>query len=517
MLINRLTILCIVMLGFVFQVFSQDEVDPNGYNVFYYPNGFKLSEGNLKDGKPDGYWTTYHVNGNKKAEGNRKNFLLDSTWVFYYQNGDTSEIINYAQDQKNGFYYKYERNDTIKGSFLESKELYVNDKKQGFSYYYYPSRKLKTRVEYVDNYKHGKGYEYTEDGRLIAIEEYRYNNMVSRKAVNRYNNKNEKTGKWVEVFDNGKIKSEINFVSGMPNGASKEYSPTGKILKIDKFENGKIVETFEKPKFDTLESANIKVDKEYYKNGKLKSIKNYKDSLPFGIHVFYNENGTVDKAISYNEFGIKDGEGKLDTLSNKIGEWIFYYDDGKIKAKGNYKKDKREGEWIFYYNSGQIEQKGTYEEGYAEGNWVWYYENGNILRKEEYFLGFRSGKIYEFSPDGDTIVSGNYDEGDKDGKWFYKIGDEYSEGEYYFGQKTGEWETFYYPEMKIKEIVRYSEGKKTGKYKEYYKNKKQKAIGAYASGEKNGKWIYYNEDGSVNYSAVYNYGEISKVNDEQIK
>ena len=35
------------------------EVNPNGYNIFYYDNGVVSSEGNLRDGKPDGYWKTY--------------------------------------------------------------------------------------------------------------------------------------------------------------------------------------------------------------------------------------------------------------------------------------------------------------------------------------------------------------------------------------------------------------------------------------------------------------------------
>ena len=41
----------------------QNTVNPDGYNVFYYPNGVKSSEGNFRNGKPDGYWKTYFENG----------------------------------------------------------------------------------------------------------------------------------------------------------------------------------------------------------------------------------------------------------------------------------------------------------------------------------------------------------------------------------------------------------------------------------------------------------------------
>ncbi len=180
-----------------------DSLNPNGYNIFYYPQHIKLSEGYLKDGKPEGYWITYYINGHKKSEGNRKKHLLDSTWIFYYENGDTSEIINYYQDRRNGRNYKYAyHNDSL---YLASEELYADDKKQGFSYYYYPSGVVKDKINYVDNYRHSTSYEYAEDGRLTSIVEYRYNNLVSRQNVNRYDLQNRPTGKWVEVFDNGQI------------------------------------------------------------------------------------------------------------------------------------------------------------------------------------------------------------------------------------------------------------------------------------------------------------------------
>jgi antitoxin component YwqK of YwqJK toxin-antitoxin module len=87
-------------------VFSQptgnQNINPNGYNKFYYDNGKVSSEGNMKNGKPDGYWKTYLPNGKMKSEGNRKNFLLDSTWKFYDDNGSLSSEINYKAGKKEG-------------------------------------------------------------------------------------------------------------------------------------------------------------------------------------------------------------------------------------------------------------------------------------------------------------------------------------------------------------------------------------------------------------------------------
>ena len=45
---------------------QKKQVNPNGYNKFYYPNGQISSEGMMRNGKPDGYWITYYVTGIKK-------------------------------------------------------------------------------------------------------------------------------------------------------------------------------------------------------------------------------------------------------------------------------------------------------------------------------------------------------------------------------------------------------------------------------------------------------------------
>ena len=79
------------------------EVDPNGYNVFYYDNGRISSEGYLKEGQPEGYWKTFYETGILKSEGYRKDFLLDSTWRFFNREGTLINVINYRGDKKNGY------------------------------------------------------------------------------------------------------------------------------------------------------------------------------------------------------------------------------------------------------------------------------------------------------------------------------------------------------------------------------------------------------------------------------
>ena len=53
---------CLVICCFIFfsiNLISQT-INPNGYNIFYYENGAKSSEGTMRDGKADGYWKNYY-------------------------------------------------------------------------------------------------------------------------------------------------------------------------------------------------------------------------------------------------------------------------------------------------------------------------------------------------------------------------------------------------------------------------------------------------------------------------
>jgi antitoxin component YwqK of YwqJK toxin-antitoxin module len=377
---------------------------------------------------------------------------------------------------------------------------------------------LHYKIRFKDNYKYGTAYEYAKDGRIIAIEEYRYNNLVSRTAVNRYDKNGNKTGKWIDVFDNGKIKSEINYVGGMPNGTYKEFSPSGKIIKLEKFENGKIITKVDDPiKYDTLTAKKLRIVKDFYDNGKLKAVFTYKDSTLYGLQIFYNQNGEISKAEIYNELGQKTAVGIVDTANNKQGEWTFFDDNGNIVSKGNFVNDKKEGKWTYFYPDGKIMQTGEYIEGKPDGKWLWYYQTGQLLREENYEYGLKYGAMYELDIQGDTIVKGYFQEDYEFGKWFFKIGDEYSEGEFYYGKKTGEWISYYYPAMKIKCKCKYINGMLTGKYKSWYPNKRLKEFGQYSNGQKQGVWIYYRPDGSVDYTAEYISGKIVKVNDMPLK
>jgi len=497
----------IFLLFFVFLYsysFAQlGEVNPNGYNVFRYPDGNISSEGNLRDGKPDGYWKTYYPSGVMKSEGNRQNFLLDSIWIFYNDKGLKTESINYLYGKKNGYYFKYS-NDT-----LLSKEMYLNDIQQGVSYYFYPTGNVNFEINYKDGAKQGDAYEYSEDGILISIFEYRYGNIVDRERINRYDNAGLKNGTWKEFYESGSVKSEITYEHGVIDGYLKEYSKEGKITKSERYLNGELVVV----STDTVTNeAKAEIKTQYYDSGKIKDSGSFTEkNIPIGIHREYNEDGTIKNSVTYDELGIKLSDGIENEEGIKTGKWIYYYPNGQVASTGEYKNNKKSGVWKYFYENGNKQQAGIYVNNLPHGEWIWYYESGKIIRQEYFTSGLEDGEMFELSENGDTIVKGNFYSGQKQGVWTYKIGDEYWTGEYKFNQKEGIWNFYYYPSMILKETGRFVQDVEHEKFQFYYPDGKIYEEGEYTMGKRNKTWKTYDTSGYVITTFTYNQGQIEKV------
>lgn len=66
---------------------------------------------------------------------------------------------------------------------------------------------------------------------------------------------------------------------------------------------------------------------------------------------------------------------------NQDGKHVVYYQNGNVKAQGNYVNSKREGEWLFYYENGAIALKKNFSKGEQVGEWCYYNQNGGLLLK----------------------------------------------------------------------------------------------------------------------------------------
>ena len=493
----RLKLLVIILLWSSFAGAQILQIDPNGYNTFFYPNGTISSEGNMQNGLPDGYWKTYYENGQLKSEGNRVELKLDGPWIFYNEKGFKKSMLTYVEDQKNGKELIYSE----EGNLLE-KYWNINDQKSGEATFYYNTGEVYRTLNFKNNIEEGKGYEYAKDGRIITFLNYQKGYIRSIEKVNRLNKIGQKKGYWVEYWGNSKIKEEGNWTNGVRNGLFKFYNKKGDLDRIEVYRGGELVE-------DADETIVLDIRKEYYEDGTLKIIGSYKDGSKQGVFREYDKEGNIINSYIY-ENNTRTSEGIVDKEGKTQGDWKLYYPSGELKATGNYIDGMKEGEWIFYFINGQIEQKGNYARDRPQGPWKWWYENGKILREERYRRGKENGFMVEYDREGNEINKGEYIDGYKTGLWFYTVNDYTEEGEYLNNERHNQWKATY-DNGKTYFKGEYEAGIPKGKHSWYYRNGNIKEEGKYKRGEKHGIWRTFFESGLVDVVIKYRYGQKIKI------
>ena len=191
------------------------EGNRDGLYKRYYGDGQTVqSERTFIDGKRDGKWTE-HLSGNS---------------------GDVTRISFYKNGLPDGQW-----SETWKDGKPRSKSSYKDGKKEGLWIKYGKSGKPEKSTTYKNDEKNGEEITYFTDG-------------TPEKSSNYLNGKLNGVTKEF-YFESGKCKSEYTFKNGKREGAYKRYFDTGKLR-----EEGR------------CEADSEVYRKEYYANGKLKSV-----------------------------------------------------------------------------------------------------------------------------------------------------------------------------------------------------------------------------------------------------
>jgi len=484
---KKLLSLCVILSTVLMAKGQTGAVSGDGYQVFRYPNGTISSEGVLKNGKPEGFWKSYYVTGIKKSEGKYSNFQLDSVWVFFDQAGDTLEKINYLFGKRNGYSFKYGK-DPAEGLFVQSRELYAGDRKEGLAYFYYPDGKIQQTLAYNEGKKEGLSKEFDRDGKVITIFEYNNDYLISRERINRIDANGLRQGVWKDFYPGGSVKTEKNFRDDLLHGYFKEYDIRGVLVMTMLYDSGSIV------KSEVEDQSDIEIENRYDENNRLVYSGPFRNKVPVGVHREYNADGKVTNGFVYNDNGLLISEGIVDEAGRFNGKWKDLYPDGKTQAEGQYTESRRSGLWKFYNPEGKLEQTGSYNNGRPDGLWKWYYNNGSILREEEYFQGQRDGEYTEYSADGKIIAQGVYTDGEKNGPWKYDSGDNTEEGNYIVGLRDGLWKS-YYPDGTLRFKGNYVQGNPDGTLTYYHENGRVREEQFYRMGIRQRTWKKYDEDG----------------------
>ncbi|MFN3604448.1 MAG: toxin-antitoxin system YwqK family antitoxin [Leptonema sp. (in: bacteria)] len=141
---------------------------------------------------------------------------------------------------------------------------------------------------------------------------------------------------------------------------------------------------------------------------------------------------------------------------------LVWNQDGKLLREANLKNNLYDGEYLQFFENGRISEKGFYEEGYRLGKWYFYYPNGNLYLELE----------YKKEPVDVTLFRYNSSIGNENGQYkrYYPNGVLEEEGYYYAG-KLHKKRIRYYLDKKIHFIGYYSYGKKENRWQYYFNSK----------------------------------------------
>lgn len=483
---------------------SEPDSIHEGYNKFHHANGQVSSEGTIVNRKPDGYWKTYYENGVLKSEGNRINYKLDSTWKFYDDSARITTLLNYKKGKKNGIQKTFYVNGNV---FSEENDS--NDIKIGLNSFYYENGKLKKTVPFISGKEEGSGREYSSDGIVTSLIEYKNGYVVKEEKINRTDRAGLKQGKWKDFYASGKIKTEGLYKDNKKQQIWNEYDEYSKLLKSDLYINGELqAKEFSEP-------LKLDVKRDYYADGTLKSVGTYHDGVKEGTFREYAQDGKDTDSKIYHD-GKLVAKGLLNDRGIEQGYWKEFYDDGQLKAEGNYTDGKKDGYWKFYYRDGSIEEEGNFVKGTAEGAWKWYHENGEVLREETYKNGKENGEIKEYDEKGDIIAQGKYENGKKNGHWLYLSPEMKQEGNFADDKEDGEWK-HYYDNGKLYFQGSYVNGDEDGAHNYYFEDGNPKEERFYKLGVKEGLWKIYDRNKTLILTINYEGGKEVKYDGIKVK
>ncbi|GAB4278953.1 MAG: hypothetical protein Kow0068_02770 [Marinilabiliales bacterium] len=122
-------------------------------------------------------------------------------------------------------------------------------------------------------------------------------------------NKNLYNGTYIEFYDNGNKKIEINIVDGYKDGQTFLYFPDGTLNEIRSYKKGKMDGTWTT----------------FNKEGKKTAIANYTDNKKDGKWIIWDDNGVKRYEMEYKE-GKRSG---IWTMWNENGEQVNQYNYDK--------------------------------------------------------------------------------------------------------------------------------------------------------------------------------------------
>ena len=104
----------------------------------------------------------------------------------------------------------------------------------------------------------------------------------------------------------------------------------------------------------------------YHKNGKIKTLKGFKNGQYHGMWTEWYPNG--NRKFQGN---------RIKNKGHGLTKW--WYENGQLKKQGTYDMDKQQGIVVRWYENGNLQQIRHYEQDKAIGPWATFRETGDVL------------------------------------------------------------------------------------------------------------------------------------------
>lgn len=342
--------------------------EPSGFSTTFYPNGNLKTKGSFLIHIPDkktGLWMTYFENGNIQSEIEYYTREKDQTireWKEYHPNCQIKilkKIIGYNEEDIGEFLQYHECGQ------ISEKGRYSSPKKVGFIQFGSTYKKGKWRTFFTN----GKLKEETnhssrifQGGNLEGERQSYYENGGLKELLSYSGGK--KHGNYLEYYLNGQIKTSGIFSKGVKVGLWKSFYESGTIFSLADFSNKKDIEDYGRFHIGY---------KEYYENGNLQAEGAYSVD-PYEFHFSQEKKSNYYKWYYPN--GVLGMEGQY-LSGERISEWREYYPNGTLKMVGSYVDEKlRKKREMESYN---------YPDRKKMGDWIFYNEDGDIIKKENYW------------------------------------------------------------------------------------------------------------------------------------
>ena len=194
--------------------------------------------------------------------------------------------------------------------------------------------------------------------------------------------------------------------------------------------------------------------------------------------------GGVKKTLTniYYDNQVLEAQGEENAKGKTIGDWTLYNQyTGTLEAKGSFNENaNRNDQWIWYYYDGTMKERTNYKDGKRDGVSEAWYKNGAPKDKYTYTNDKLNGEVSEYNSSGILSSHGNYINDKPIGQYM-----------------------LYYGNGKQHYIVNYSDAGLDGEQKEYYLNGQLSLISVYKNGKKNGTLTDYWENGKLEDQGEY--------------